>query len=376
MARTPAKSPSRSATRPVVPRPPSKKPALKKRSPPARGGRTGPAAGPSGRWGSSLLWLAEVLLLASAGLIATISVLGRAANWFGGTGLTESLLPFSGTVLFLAISASVLMWLWGHSRRWLRAKKPTLPVITAGLVAFVALVFAFGSAFEGDLSKLRVLVGGTEEAGRVSVAHQVFAAYRRADLTQLQTILARAKPYLPAIGSAARDSGIDEDILVGIAVTESSFVPRESKDGGQGLFQITAVPKSVRDTVRTRFAVSQPDPRNPAHNAQLAAETFRHYLADMNGDLFLGLLAYNIGPRNGGLRSIMNQYGARDFFTIQPYLKDLPRDYPIRVLTAALAARLWREQGSLPHYEDGLNARYIQEIGIPGLQGAGGESLP
>jgi hypothetical protein len=48
----------------------------------------------------------------------------------------------------------------------------------------------------------------------------------------------------------------------------------------------------------------------------------------MHGDLFLGLLAYNIGPRNGGLRAIMTQYGAHDFVTIQPYLQLLPRDYP------------------------------------------------
>jgi hypothetical protein len=87
----------------------------------------------------------------------------------------------------------------------------------------------------------------------------------------------------------------------------------------------------------------------------------------MHGDLFLGLLAYNIGPRNGGLRAIMEQYGARDFVTIQPYLNTLPRDYPIRVLSAALAYRLWRTEGHLPRYEDGGNALHIQSVGIPGL---------
>jgi hypothetical protein len=64
----------------------------------------------------------------------------------------------------------------------------------------------------------------------------------------------------------------------------------------------------------------------------------------------------------------MTQYGARDFVTIQPYLQNLPRDYPIRVLTAALAYRLWRMEGTLPHYEEGRNATRIQNVGIPGLQ--------
>ena len=94
--------------------------------------------------------------------------------------------------------------------------------------------------------------------------------------------------------------------------------------------------------------MTQLDALNQRHNAFVAAATLRRYLDEMGGDLFLGLLAYNIGPRNGGLRAIMTQYGARDFVTIQPYLQNLPRDYPIRVLSAALAYRLWRIDGRLP----------------------------
>jgi hypothetical protein len=63
----------------------------------------------------------------------------------------------------------------------------------------------------------------------------------------------------------------------------------------------------------------------------------------------------------------MEQYGARDFVTVQPYLQNLPRDYPIRVLSAALAYRLWHTEGRLPRYEDGTNAVHIQSVGIPGL---------
>ena len=103
------------------------------------------------------------------------------------------------------------------------------------------------------------------------------------------------------------------------------------------------------------------------HNVFAGAATLHTYLEQMHDDLFLGLLAYNIGPKNGGLQSIMRQYGARDFVTIQPYLKELPRDYPIRVLSAALAYRLWKEEGSLPRYEEGSNAVRIQAGGIPGL---------
>jgi hypothetical protein len=100
------------------------------------------------------------------------------------------------------------------------------------------------------------------------------------------------------------------------------------------------------------------DPLNQRHNAFVAAATLKEYLEQMRGDLFLALLAYNIGPRNGGLVSIMKQYGARDFVTIQPYLQQLPRDYPVRVLSSALAYRLWRREGQLLRYEEGDNASY------------------
>ena len=88
----------------------------------------------------------------------------------------------------------------------------------------------------------------------------------------------------------------------------------------------------------------------------------------MNDNLFMGLLAYNIGPANGGLRFIMKQYGVTNFVTIQPYLQQLPRDYPIRVLSYSLAFRLWQQEGRLLAYEEGKNALRIQHIGIPGLK--------
>ena len=115
------------------------------------------------------------------------------------------------------------------------------------------------------------------------------------------------------------------------------------------------------------------DLANPIHNAYLAAATLRIYYDQMHGDPLLALLAYNIGPRNGGLATIMQQFGARDFAGAQPYLKDLPRDYPVRVLAAALAYRLWRSEGRLLRYEEGDNARRIQALGIPGI--AAEESL-
>jgi len=227
--------------------------------------------------------------------------------------------------------------------------------------------FAAGAGFQHDLASLRALVGGRAESQRLTIAHQVYAAYRRSDLDGLARVFERARVYEPTVYEAAHAFGVDAEILMGVGVTESAFYPRDSADGGRGLFQITAPPASAVTEVKRKLGVAQLDPLNQRHNAFLAAATLARYLSDMRGDPFLGLLAYNIGPKNGGLVAIMQQYGARDFVTIQPYLHTLPRDYPIRVLSAALAYRLWHLDGRLPRYEDGNNALDVQRVGIPGL---------
>jgi soluble lytic murein transglycosylase-like protein len=310
----------------------------------------------------------EVAALLSAGLIGVIALLGRLADWFSGAGLWSHLLPFAGAVLGLGVVTAVLLRAWLGARAWLVRRHSMLPALLALVVAVSAAWFATRPVFNRQMTSLQTLVGGSAEAERVAIAHQVYAAYRRSDLKDVLRVLERGRVYEPTVQEAAAAFAVDPEVLMGVGAAESSFYPRDSADGGRGLFQITAPPKVAVAQARKRLRTDAIDPLNQRHNAFVAAATLRHYLDEMRGDLFLGLLAYNIGPRNGGLRTIMKQYGARDFVTIQPYLQHLPRDYPIRVLAAALAYRLWRTGGKLPRYEDGSNAGRIQAVGIPGLQ--------
>jgi hypothetical protein len=298
-------------------------------------------------------------------LIAVLAVLGRLAPRLAGPGLWSHLLPFAAVVLALGLGTALLLRGWLRVRPWLAARALVVPAALAVLGG--ALWLASRPAFHGDVASLRLWMGGPREAHRATVAHQVYAAYRKADLAGLLRVLERARVYEATVHEAAAAFGVDPEVMMGIGSAESAFYPRDSADGGRGLFQITAPPASATAEVRRRLGVDQLDPLNQRHNAYLAAATLRRYLHEMDGDPFLALLAYNIGPRNGGLRSIMEHYGARDFVTIQPYLQNLPRDYPIRVLSAALAYRLWRTEGRLPRYEEGDNARHIQSVGIPGL---------
>jgi hypothetical protein len=315
-----------------------------------------------------LLITLEVLGLSITAVTAIMILLGYSANRFSGTSFFASLLPFAIGVLGLILATTGLLIGWWKLRKWSQGRAPLMPSILSICFALVIGWFSMQDQFALARGHFRTLVGGKQEAGRVTIAHQVYAAYRRYDSAQLQRLVQRAQEYNPVIKEAAKEFDIDPNLLQGIAATESSFLPRDSADGGHGLFQITKVPKAVVEQAGNHLSEHQLSLHNHRHNAFLAAATLKYYLAEMNDDLFLGLLAYNIGPANGGLRFIMQKYGVTDFITIQPYLQLLPRDYPIRVLSYSLAFRLWQKDGKLLAYEEGKNALHIQRIGIPGLQ--------
>lgn len=310
---------------------------------------------------------AEVVAIAVAALVGIVLALGRLAASFAGSNLWSHLLPFAAGILALGLLLAFGLWMWLILRRGIRRLGRFAPAVAASAIGAGALWLTGDARFESALGNLRLLVGGSKEAERLTLAHQVFASYRRSELRSMERAFERGREHEPFIREAAAAFAVEPEVLLGVAVAESSFLPRTSADGGRGLFQLTAVPAVAEAAARRRLGVARLDPENHRHDAFVAAATLRQYLDQMNGDLFLALLAYNIGPRNGGLLSIMRQYGARDFVTIQPYLQQLPRDYPIRVLTAALAYRLWHREGRLPRYEEGENARRIQRTGIPGL---------
>ena len=328
-----------------------------------------PEPKPAIRWSYRLLLITiELLGLVMTAVFAIMMLLGYSASLFTGTSFFSSLLPFAIGVLALIVAMAGLLIGWYKSRKWLHRKHLLWPAILSISLAIGIGWYSMQEKFSPVHAHFRTLVGGKQEAGKVTIAHQVYAAYRRYDAAQLQIMMQRAKNYNAVINEAATEFALDPALLQGVAATESSFLPRHSSDGGHGLFQITQVPKVVIEQAGKRLSEHQMSLHNHRHNAFLAAATLKYYLAEMKGDLFLGLLAYNIGPANGGLRFIMQQYGATDFVTIQPYLQSLPRDYPIRVLSYALAFRVWQKEGKLLPYEEGSNALHIQHIGIPGLQ--------
>jgi len=314
-----------------------------------------------------ILWLAEAGGTIVTCLIFVPFLLGLASRNFAGTHLLNNILPFLLSFFAVSIGLSLAILCWWQLRKKLISYSVFLTPLLASAMAVVSIFFASQESFHLAYTHLKTMVGGRVEANRITLKHQIYAAYRRHSITQLKTMVKRAEPYSDDIYAAAKVFSLDPDLLFGLAAAESSFYPRKSSDGGVGLFQITSVPYEVEKQVASLLNQGNPAVNKHRRNSFLAAATLSNYLAQMGGDHLLGLLAYNIGPANGGLRSIMKQYKVTDFTSIQPYLQSGPRNYPIRVLSYALAFRMWHRDGAFLAYEKGSNAIRIQKMGIPGI---------
>src|SRR5439155_1106490 len=230
----------------------------------------------------------EVAALVVTALVGVIAALGWLADMVAGASPWWRLVLFAAGVLALGMGAVTLLRGWLAARRWLARRAAALPAGAALAVAGLALWLASGPAFHARLTSLRMLVGGRAETERLTLAHQVYAAYRRADLAALARVLERARVYEPTVLEAAAGFGVDAEVLMGVGAAESAFYPRDSAGGGRGLFQITAPPAEAVAEVRRRLGVAELDPLNQRHNAFAAAATLRRYLDEMRGDLFLG----------------------------------------------------------------------------------------
>lgn len=317
--------------------------------------------------GMLVLLIVEVTCLVISAAAVVLLLVGAAAHKFSGTDLLGSLLPFLFSVFAISLGLAFCIIFWWRLRGRLNSHSIVLAPLLAVVFAIGGGVLASHERFYTAYGELRTMVGGKSEINRAILSHQIYAAYRRYKKPELLKLIKRAEPYAEDITAAANAYSVDPDLLFGLAAAESSFYPRKSKDGGDGLFQITTVPKDVEEQVSGLMRDDNIVAGDHRYNAFVAAATLKNYMKQMKGDCILGLLAYNIGPANGGLRFIMDKYKAYDFASIQPYLQYGPRHYPVRVLSYALAFKIWNQYGQLINYEKGGNAIRIQKISIPGM---------
>lgn len=193
-----------------------------------------------------LLLLLEWSGLLVIGLAALVLLLGHFGNRFSGTDMLGSLLPFAGGVLAFVIAATVLLSGWKWLRGWLKNWSTVLPAAVIVVCTLVFIVCIPRGSFTKAFGYYRTLVGGKEEASRITLAHQVYAAYRRLGTGPVQQMIDRSQPFAADIEAAAKRYTLDPDLLKGLAAAESSYLPRQSEDGGQGSSRLPGRPDRPR----------------------------------------------------------------------------------------------------------------------------------
>jgi soluble lytic murein transglycosylase-like protein len=125
-------------------------------------------------------------------------------------------------------------------------------------------------------------------------------------------------PFGRMIRSAAKETGIDENLITRVIAVESNFNPRAvSQKRAQGLMQL--LPETA-----ARYSVS--DAFDPAQNIEAGTRYLRDLLQRYRGNLALALAAYNAGP------AAVERYGGVPPFTeTQNY---------VRRITSALILKL------------------------------------
>lgn len=93
-----------------------------------------------------------------------------------------------------------------------------------------------------------------------------------------------------AISTAARDTGLDPELLLAVVMEESGGNPAAvSEKGAQGLMQLMPA---------TATEVGVADPTNPAQNIAGGARYLKQMMDRFGGQTSLALAAYNAGPGN------------------------------------------------------------------------------
>ena len=290
----------------------------------------------------------ELLALLAAALVGVAAVLGRAAGQFAGADTWHSLVPFAGSVLVLVLAGAAAVARLDPPAPSDRGARVVAPAMLALGIAIGAAWFVRQPSFHDELSSLRASVGGrgsgrARHGRRIRCTPPIGAPIRRSSMQVLERARrvradgarsgggvrrrsrgarwASAPPSRPSIRATAATAG-----------AASSRSPRRRK------WRSRMAQSAAR---RRRVSIRSTNDTTPI----VAAATLQHYLAGVHGDSSSACSPTTSARATAGCCSIMKQYGARDFVTIQPYLQNLPRDYPIRVLSAALAFRLLAHRG-------------------------------
>lgn len=100
------------------------------------------------------------------------------------------------------------------------------------------------------------------------------------------------------IRQQAAEKGLDPALIAAVIYTETHFVPRESSAGALGLMQITPETAQFIADRSGGTAFEEADLATPQVNISYGSYYLRYLLRRFDGNLVLGLAAYNGGEGN------------------------------------------------------------------------------
>ena len=125
----------------------------------------------------------------------------------------------------------------------------------------------------------------------------------------------------PIIVEAASRHNLDPALVKAVIMAESGFKPKAvSKRGARGLMQL--MPKTAKSLgVRDAF--------DPEHNIHGGAKYLRNLVNRFNGNIKLGLAAYNAGSRNVRKYNGIPPYGATRLYIkkVLKYYREYKKDF-------------------------------------------------
>lgn len=179
----------------------------------------------------------------------------------------------------------------------------SLKSLPVALAVALAAIFAAVAPAHADWAVLRngqsLHVTGYERRGSVYVLRMaggkvslpVSAVLRFEPEDEFPSAVAKPSqpsgPYASLVAKAARENGLNPQLLSSVIHAESNFHPRAvSPKGALGLMQL--MPGTAR-------SLAVHDPFNPSENVQAGARYLKGLLGEF-GNLNLALAAYNAGP--------------------------------------------------------------------------------
>lgn len=178
----------------------------------------------------------------------------------------------------------------------------------------------------------------------------------------VKRIVRRMQKHQAYVKEASQRYCYDPNFLIALAGVESAGKKEAINEstGAVGLYQLLSLPRSAERDVQRYLGRSWVNWEHPRDNILLGAATLREYTKGKNGDVLLGLVAYNWGPNRRTLK------GVKSFEEVKDTIPDSVRLYALEISALFLAIESIERHGEVIPYKK-EDTSQLDQIPLPGI---------